>query len=140
MLTVEDLYTIHTYIYICEREDIYIYIYFSWNTNGGTVHEKMGISRQRRKPVRPAGGVPAGEGDQGGKRGAGHKKRTNKKEKIKRLSRVASSAGSLGLFLFFPSLQIPVALGFLLHVFLSPPPRSGLAGYSLNSYDYFRKR
>lgn len=79
MLTVEDLYIIHIYIYVNVK--IYIYIYFSWNTNGGTVHEKMGISRQRRKPARPAGGVPAGEGDRGGKKGAGHKKKNKQKGK-----------------------------------------------------------
>lgn len=77
-----------------------------------------------------------------GEKVAGDKKKKKKNRvKRKRLSRIASSAGSLGLLIFslFSPFQIPVVVFFCVF-FLSPPPPGGLAGYSLNSYDYFRKR
>lgn len=63
VVAVEDLY-IYTYIYMY----MWIYIYIFLNTNGGTVHEKTGKSRQRRKPAHPHGGAP---GERGRRRGPG---------------------------------------------------------------------
>lgn len=158
VVTVEDLY-IYTYIYIYMYMWIYIYIYSGTQMAAQSMRRRGNLSQEENQRVCMEGlvgrsgrvvgsAVPHGpacpqwaeNSKNGKKKGLGDQK--NREKKKRRLSCVASSAGSLGfvlllsLFLSFPNSHCGLLRGLLL---LSPSP-GGLAGYSLNSYDYFRKR
>lgn len=97
-----------------------------------------------------------GEGDRGGQRctrpilRAGPWQRTTKqgrksggrknkqRGKKKTQSRCIFSRKPWIIFFFFSSFSNSLCIFCVF--FLSPPPPEGLAGHSLNSYDYFRKQ